>query len=91
MADPTRFGVFDAATLALPDLSLSPAPPAVRLNLRARGEAVAAAGTAYGVTLPVQACRVASVRGRAALWLGPDEWLLIAENDPAVAPALAAS
>ena len=93
MADPTRFGVFDAATLALTDLSLSPAPPAVRLNLRARGEAVAAAGAAYGVTLPVQACRAAAVRERTALWLGPDEWLLIAEDGAAgsIAAAIAAA
>ncbi len=30
-----------------------------------------------GVTLPPQPCRAAETDGRAALWLGPDEWLLL--------------
>jgi sarcosine oxidase subunit gamma len=49
----------------------------------------AAAATAAGVGISVEPCR-ANVQGeRAALWLGPDEWLLIApENEGA---ALASS
>lgn len=30
-----------------------------------------------GVTLPAQPCRAAEHGSRAALWLGPDEWLLL--------------
>ena len=48
-----------------------------RFVLRGRPEAVDAAGGAYGVALPRQACRAALAGSRAALWLGPDEWLLL--------------
>jgi len=41
-----------------------------RFVFRGRSEAVEAAGGAFGAALPRQACR-------AALWLGPDEWLLL--------------
>ncbi len=51
--------------------------PAVRLSLRG-GESVAeSAGRALGIELPRQACRAGCSESRAALWLGPDEWLLI--------------
>jgi sarcosine oxidase subunit gamma len=30
-----------------------------------------------GVRLPAEPCRAAAADGRAALWLGPDEWLLL--------------
>jgi sarcosine oxidase, subunit gamma len=53
-------------------------PPAVRLVLRAGEPARAVAERAFGAPIPTAACR-AGVRGEhAALWLGPDEWLLIA-------------
>ncbi len=37
-------------------------------------------GQSFGVALPVQPCRAARSGERAALWLGPDEWLLIAAD-----------
>lgn len=55
-------------------------PPATRLAVRASHGAVAALGEAFGVALPVEACRASSNGSRAALWLGPDEWLLIAPD-----------
>jgi len=65
------------------DLSLL--PPRARFVLRCRPESVAAAGQAFGVTLPREACRTAVSGSRAALWLGPDEWLLLAAPDDAAA------
>ena len=64
-----------------PLISASPvlrmAPPAARHVLRAGPEALLAAGEALGLSLSMPACR-ASVQGdRAALWLGPDERLLL--------------
>jgi sarcosine oxidase, subunit gamma len=53
-------------------------PPASRFILRGRPNAIAAAGEAFGVALPQQACRAPAAGDRAALWLGPDEWLLLA-------------
>jgi sarcosine oxidase subunit gamma len=37
-----------------------------------------AAGRGFGVALPTLACRAEVAGERAALWLGPDEWLLLA-------------
>jgi sarcosine oxidase subunit gamma len=34
----------------------------------------------YGVTLPREACRAATNGTVSALWLGPDEWLIIAPD-----------
>jgi sarcosine oxidase, subunit gamma len=58
--------------------TLAPLPPAARYILRGGGPVRAAAEKAAGVGLPTQACRASAQEDRAALWLGPDEWLLIA-------------
>jgi sarcosine oxidase, subunit gamma len=72
---------------------LAPLPAATRFSFRGGADARAAASRAFGVELPATACRAASGAGRAALWLGPDEHLLIApEADAAtVAAALGAA
>jgi sarcosine oxidase subunit gamma len=57
---------------------LEPLPAATRYSLRGGADARAAASRAFGVELPTTACRAAASGGRAALWLGPDEHLLIA-------------
>jgi sarcosine oxidase subunit gamma len=41
-----------------------------------------------GVTLPTQPCRAADHGARAALWLGPDEWLLLGFGAPETGFAL---
>jgi sarcosine oxidase subunit gamma len=64
-------------------------PPAARWVLRAAEPARAAAAQAFGTAIPATACRAATHGARAALWLGPDEWLLIAP--PADADAAAAA
>jgi sarcosine oxidase, subunit gamma len=53
-------------------------PPAVRVVLRAGEPARTAAERAFGAPVPTAACRAGVQGERAALWLGPDEWLLIA-------------
>jgi sarcosine oxidase subunit gamma len=50
-----------------------------------RGRAVAG----FGLALPMAPRGVAEAGARVALWLGPDEWLLLAPPDEA--PAIAAS
>lgn len=55
-------------------------PPATRLAVRASGDAVPTIGDAFGLALPTDACTSTSNGSRAALWLGPDEWLLIAPD-----------
>ena len=53
-------------------------PPATRLAVRGVGDAVPTIGDAFGLAMPKDACTSTSNGSRAALWLGPDEWLLIA-------------
>lgn len=70
-------------------VSVTPAAPAARLSLRAPKESVAALSTALGLALP-QTPMISAVAGnRAALWLGPDEWLLIDEEGANLPAALA--
>ena len=57
---------------------LATGPDHARFVLRGRPDAVAAAGSALGFALPQDACRAASAGARHALWLGPDEWLILA-------------
>jgi len=70
-----------------------PLPPAARWILRGGAEARTAAASALQSPIPDEACRAATAEGRAALWLGPDEWLLIAPaaQADAVGAALAAA
>ena len=85
----TRSGPLDGRVLT-GSVALTALPPASRHILRGRPRAVLAAGAAFGAALPQQACRAVAIEhGRAALWLGPDEWLLLAS--PADGPALAAA
>lgn len=59
-------------------VTLAPLTPAARFILRARPAAQHAAAAPLGVALPATPCRSAEAGARAALWLGPDEWLLLA-------------
>jgi sarcosine oxidase subunit gamma len=56
---------------------LTPAPHAARASLRALADAVPAVSAALGVTLPTRPKTSVSANGITAMWLGPDEWLLI--------------
>ncbi len=64
-----------------PAAELQPLPPAAKFVFRGRGPAVDVAGAALGFVLPEVACCAAAGDDRAALWLGPDEWLLIAPEE----------
>jgi sarcosine oxidase subunit gamma len=55
-------------------------PAATRFVFRGAPAAQAAAGAAFGVALPSEACRAATNGSLAALWLGPDEHLLLAPD-----------
>lgn len=56
---------------------LLPLAPRARFTLRGGAEARRAAGAAFGLVLPEEACRANATATRSALWLGPDEQLLI--------------
>jgi len=77
MADPMRKSPLSHALGGSATARLTIAPAAARASLRALPDALGALSAALGVTLPAQPKTSASANDRHALWLGPDEWLLI--------------
>lgn len=72
-------------------VSLMPAAPAQRVSLRAPSASLGPLSRALGLTLPARP-KTSAVEGtRVALWLGPDEWLLIEEGEVDLAADCAAS
>lgn len=59
---------------------LEPAAPASRISLRANIEDTPVLSKALRVTLPTKPKTSSQAGGRTALWLGPDEWLVIDEG-----------
>ena len=84
-----RASALEGRAACQPWVSVTPAGPAGRLSLRAPREALAALSQALGLDLPEKPTTSATGKGRAALWLGPDEWLVIDEGG-ADLPALLA-
>jgi sarcosine oxidase subunit gamma len=77
MAEAARIHPLENHAFALPGISLLPAPFAERFSLRARPDGIGALGKAIGLELQVAPRTSASTDGIAALWLGPDEWMLV--------------
>jgi len=75
----------------MPDaaLHLADLPPCTRLIVRIRTATIEAATAPLGFTLPVEPCRAVTAADRSALWLGPDEWLILAAPSDPLATALA--
>jgi sarcosine oxidase subunit gamma len=88
MADATvklRSPLEGLALPAGPRFALSEGPSAARFILRG-GEAVrVACGMVFGAEPPSELGPAGEGAERAALWLGPDEWLLIADSADAAA------
>ena len=68
-------------------ITIEAALPACRIALRAEPKAASKLTKSLGLKLPVKPAGVTTKNGRSALWLGPDEWLII-DNDPAAATGL---
>lgn len=64
--------------LSTNEVSILKVVPLTRLSLRLREASQKAAGSAFGVDLPVEPLSSATADKRAALWMGPDEWTLLA-------------
>lgn len=56
--------------------------PFGRATLRCREADIGQASDRLGITLPREACRSSSDGSLIALWLGPDEWLILKRNPP---------
>jgi sarcosine oxidase, subunit gamma len=68
-----------------PRFGLSETPPAARFILRGGESVRVACGMVFGAEPPSELGPAGEGGGRAALWLGPDEWLLIADRADAAA------
>lgn len=66
-------------TVSEADVSITVMPPAERISLRAPEASIASVSRALGLTLPQKPKTSVSKGGRTAMWLGPDEWLVIDE------------
>jgi heterotetrameric sarcosine oxidase gamma subunit len=77
-AHPLRSQGMDAEPC--PAVTLASVPPLTRAVVRAGGAAAIAVGSMLGVALPAVPFRTSEYRGRVALWLGPDEWLVLADE-----------
>ncbi|MCO5064950.1 MAG: sarcosine oxidase subunit gamma [Rhizobiaceae bacterium] len=65
--------------IVAPAARVATLPPAQRVSLRAPASSLSALSKAIGLALPTKP-KTSTVKGeRTALWLGPDEWLLIDE------------
>ena len=58
----------------------TPLPFATRLNLRGGADVAGPVAQVFGLAPPTKPLGSAASGERAALWLGPDEWLLLAEE-----------
>ncbi|PVB63556.1 sarcosine oxidase subunit gamma family protein [Labrenzia sp. 011] len=67
-----------APLLGLASVSILKAAPLTRLSLRARAPSLKTAGLAFGSSLPTRPLTSTTADRRAALWMGPDEWTLLA-------------
>jgi sarcosine oxidase subunit gamma len=63
-----------------PHATTSALPAASRFIVRGDAAAAATISTAFGAALSSEPMRASDQGARAALWLGPDEWLLLAEE-----------
>ncbi len=78
---PARSNPLDGRLAAGPDVQVMHAAPAIRTSLRVPEKSVSAVSKALGLTLPGKPKSSFAKGTRAALWLGPDEWLVLDEGD----------
>ena len=84
----TRTTILDGAQGGSAGVSIKMAASAYRLSLRARPEAVQTLSEALDIGLPTHPKGSATSGLRSALWLGPDEWLIIDQGESDLMAAL---
>lgn len=71
----------ESPLLSVNGVSILKAVPVSRFSLRLRESALKDAGKAFGAALPVNPLLSETADKRAALWMGPDEWTLLAPEE----------
>ena len=87
----TRSGALAGRHATGTDVAITPKEGAWKLSLRAPASSRAALAKILGVTLPDKPRTSASKGSRSALWLGPDEWLIVDDGRNNPTEALATS
>lgn len=80
----TRLHPLHAGRSSALSVSVTLADNATRISLRAREDAIPAISKVLGLALPSKPKTSTSNGTRSALWLGPDEWLIIDNADSSV-------
>lgn len=78
LATARRIEPLEGKAFACPGVSLQPAAPATRISLRVRDTGLTEARKALGFALPSRPKSSVSKGDVHCLWIGPDEWLVIA-------------
>lgn len=86
---PRRDSVLTGRMTASPAVTVTPGGQSSRISLRAPEKSRAALSRALGLKLPEQPKTIAQAGSRTAIWLGPDEWLVLDEPEVDLMAALA--
>ena len=89
MAEALRLHPLADRRFATGGVTIEPCPAAERISLRAGGDALPAIDKALGLELPRRPKASARAKELTALWLGPDEWLVIGKDGAGLAAKLA--
>ena len=81
MANAVRIHPLEDRLFAGNGVILAPEENLERISLRADSNAVAGLNKSLGLELPTKPSSVVSKSAKSALWIGPDEWLLIGPNN----------
>jgi len=88
LATAKRTFVLDGVHGGSAGTSIKPAAPAYRLLVRARPEGSVGVSSALALALPTRPKTSATSGLRSALWIGPDEWLVIDQGEADLMAAL---
>lgn len=80
MVDPQLLSPLQSRLFSIEGIALTPKPRGERVALRAAPSAITKINKALSINLPKKPKSSASKGGITALWIGPDEWLLLADE-----------
>jgi len=88
MVDANRVSPLETRMFAVDGISISPIGAHERIALRVDDAAIKAVEKAIGLILPKKPKTSIVKNGRVALWIGPDEWLVMGDDGTALSQAL---